>query len=146
MCNKCGGTNYENQSKQICVQNVIDGLGSGGGSIYLRTMGIPSGITYGSQILIIEDYQGKIKMYSNNAMVDAIGVNLKGTATITAGTTSVVVNHSLGTTPRVFLQPKSFEAADKRFWPSGESSTQFTINIDSADPFNDLTYSWEVKP
>lgn len=68
-CNECGGTDAgPSGSLATVVQAVIDLLEAGsGGSIFLKDLQIPGGITYGATILIIADYQGERAYYRNNA-------------------------------------------------------------------------------
>lgn len=39
------------------------------GSVYLKEITLASGLTYGSTVLIIQQYQGQLSYYSNNALV-----------------------------------------------------------------------------
>lgn len=63
----------------------------------------------------------------------------KGIATITAGNTSVVVNHTLGVTPLVTVQSQS--TGGFMNYISGKSTTQFTINI-LAPQDTDTIFDW----
>ena len=64
-----------------------------------------------------------------------------GTATITAGNTSVDVTHGLAGTPtRVYLTPTT-DTAGKRYWVSAKGSTTFTITIDSSHTA-DISFDW----
>lgn len=66
-----------------------------------------------------------------------------GTATISAGQTSVTVNHGLGTTPRkVIVTPTSNPGT--QWWVSNVTATSFTINVASA-PTTNLTFYWEAE-
>jgi len=47
------------------IQNAINSLLQGG-TIFLREVQLPADVTFGSNILIVEDYQGERKFYSNN--------------------------------------------------------------------------------
>lgn len=105
-----------------------------------------------------QDYQ----IIRNNKMVgmayaDAIiqGANTKarynigyttessGTATITAGQTSVNVTHNLAGAPtRVQLTPTT-DTAGKRYWVSAKGSSTFTISIDSAYA-SDISFDWNA--
>jgi len=58
--NNKGGINGTNAS--AVIQSTIDALTSGG-TIYLKELELPE-VTYGNEILIIEDYQGRRKVYS----------------------------------------------------------------------------------
>jgi|GEM_PF-6015658 len=67
-----------------------------------------------------------------------------GTATITAGQTSVDVTHGLATTPtRVILTPTT-DTAGRRYWVSAKGATTFTITIDSTHTA-DLSWDWHAQ-
>jgi len=74
MCNKCGGTDAAaNATLDTVMQAVITLLEAGvGGSIYLKE-GQVGTLTYNATVLIIEDYHGVRKFYSNNAQIGEIG-------------------------------------------------------------------------
>jgi hypothetical protein len=64
-----------------------------------------------------------------------------GSATITAGNTSITVNHGLASTPvRVSLTP-STDTLGARWWISATSSTQFTISINASQASN-ISFHW----
>jgi len=64
-----------------------------------------------------------------------------GTATITAGSTSVTVNHGLVSSPsKILVTPY----ADTRFWVSNKTATSFDINIPSALA-SDADFDWEAE-
>lgn len=72
-----------------------------------------------------------------------------GTASVAAGTTSVVVSHGLARTPSlggITVTPAS--APDVmgagRFWISDVTATTFTINVDAA-PGAAVTYAWTAE-
>jgi parallel beta-helix repeat protein len=66
-----------------------------------------------------------------------------GTATITAGQTSVNVTHGLAAMPtRVQLTPTT-DTAGKRYWISAKGATTFTITIDSTHT-SDITFDWRA--
>jgi len=50
-----------------------------------------------------------------------------GTASITAGNTSVIVTHALGTTPKVLVCPLNLEGTE--FYVDTKGTTYFTIRI-----------------
>lgn len=67
-----------------------------------------------------------------------------GTATITAGDTSVNVSHGLASTPtRVYLTPTT-DTAGKRYWVSNKGSSTFTITIDSSHTA-DISFDWKAE-
>lgn len=69
-----------------------------------------------------------------------------GTATITAGSTSVVISHGLATTPNladISVTPLD-DLGGRGFWPSDPTSTQFTINIASQD-LTSHQFSWMIS-
>jgi len=68
-----------------------------------------------------------------------------GTATISAGSTSVTVNHGLAGTPTVITVTPSADIGD--VWVDSVTSTSFTIHCETA-PSSDVTVYWyaEYKP
>jgi len=60
-----GEVQFEDPSKSVVIQNAINSLLQGG-TIFLKEVQLPDGVTFGSNILIVEDYQGERKFYSNN--------------------------------------------------------------------------------
>lgn len=74
-CNKCGGTDASSNATLATVLAEVITLLPSGGTIYLKAAALPGGLTYGSIILIIVDYQGIRKFYSNNAQIGEVGAN-----------------------------------------------------------------------
>ena len=145
-CNKCGGTDASSNATLATVMASVITLLSSGGSIFLKGAALPVGLTYGSTIIIVVDYQGTRKTYSNNALVAAEGAGLQGTATIVAGTTSILVSHSLGAVPKVLLTLQSDIGGYSVFSPVATRSTsQFYIHIGSMMMENVLV-DWKVFP
>ncbi len=67
-----------------------------------------------------------------------------GTATLTAGLTSVDVAHGLGQAPdRVFLTPTT-DTAGKRYWVSVKGAVAFTVTVDSAAGA-DISWDWRAQ-
>jgi len=62
-----GEVQFEDPSKSVVIQNAINSLLQGG-TIFLREVQLPADVTFGSNILIVEDYQGERTFYSNNAV------------------------------------------------------------------------------
>jgi len=62
-----GKIDYSGTNTSTVIQSAIDALTSGG-TIYLKELELPA-VTYGNNILIIEDYQGERKAYSNLAKI-----------------------------------------------------------------------------
>lgn len=140
-CNECGGTNYKDviANRQTIVQNAIDTLEAGnGGVVWLKEVQLPVGCTYENDILIVEDYQGKRRYYSNTYYMNIDA----GSATITAQTTTKVVNHTLGTSAIVVTLTPTTDFNKAFYKVTTKTSTQFTIEIDSDDPFDDITFDW----
>jgi hypothetical protein len=73
------------------------------------------------------------------------GIIAKGTATVTKGTTSVVVPHGLSITPSVsdiLLEPQDdLQGIDK--WPSNPTSTTFQINL-ASQSMVDHVFTWVI--
>lgn len=63
----------------------------------------------------------------------------RGTATIIAGNTTVVVNHTLSGTPYVTCVGASMYGTGN--WIDTKTATQFTINIDAPQPVN-VDFDW----
>ena len=129
--------------QQACVTAL-----SSGGTIFLKENTLDDSVTYGSDILIIEDYQGTRKYYNNGSAIFTVGggSSVDGdTATISAGDTTVVVDHNIGATPYVTITPQS-NIGGRNVWVNTKTATQFTIHIDSADPFNDLVFEYIAVP
>jgi len=56
---------FEDPSASVVIQQAVNSLLQGG-TIFLREVQLPADVTFGSNILIVEDYQGERKFYSNN--------------------------------------------------------------------------------
>jgi hypothetical protein len=71
-----------------------------------------------------------------------------GTATVAAGTTSIAVTHGLSVTPAlkdIHVTPNNSMNAATKFWVSGPTSTQFTINVDqSPGASSTATFAWQL--
>ena len=83
---------------------------------------------------------------TKNIIKDNVGyiTENSGTATITAGQTSVAVTHGLAATPtRVILTPTT-DTAGRRYWVSAKGATTFTITIDSTYT-SDITFDWRAQ-
>ncbi len=63
----------------------------------------------------------------------------RGTATIIAGNTTVVVNHGLSGTPYPIAEPQSSYGTGH--FINTKTATQFTINIDAPQPVN-VDFDW----
>jgi len=60
-----GEVQFEDPSKSVVIQNAVNSLLQGG-TVFLKEVQLPADVTFGSNILIVEDYQGERKFYSNN--------------------------------------------------------------------------------
>ena len=71
VCNKCLGSDVAaNVDKATVQQAVATALaGAGGGSMFLKAMTLDGTVTFGSTVLIIEDYHGVCKLYSNSLQI-----------------------------------------------------------------------------
>ena len=69
--------------------------------------------------------------------------NKTGTATITAGTTTVEVTHGLAATPTHVLLSPTTATGGKDFYVSAKGATTFTITIDSAHSA-DISFDWSA--
>lgn len=170
------------QVQQAC----IDALEAGtGGTVWLKENELDGGVTYEDDILIIEHYQGRQKIYSNQGKfigcpVLASDPNTSGwgasqepfkwynstshvfkfwdgsaiktipaagggaanieaySVTITAGNTSVVQAHTIGSTPKAVPSP-TCDIGGRSCWATTDGSN-VTVHIDSADPLDDFTF------
>jgi len=59
-----GEVQFEDPSKSVVIQNAIDSL-LHGGTIFLREVQLPSGLTIPTNVLIVEDYQGVRSFYTS---------------------------------------------------------------------------------
>jgi peptidoglycan/xylan/chitin deacetylase (PgdA/CDA1 family) len=66
-----------------------------------------------------------------------------GTATITAGQTSLAVSHGLLIAPTKVIISPTTDTGGKRYWVSSKAATTFTITIDSAHSA-DISFDWEA--
>jgi len=69
-------------NKTYVEQMAIGNLTVDGGTVYLKQVALNTSLTYGANILIIEDYQGQLCFYRNNLKLREIG----DCPTVTSGT------------------------------------------------------------
>jgi hypothetical protein len=70
-----------------------------------------------------------------------------GSASITSAATTVTVTHGLALTPtldQIMITPQTTWGSAAKYWISGATSTQFTINVNAA-PGATLTFSWTAN-
>lgn len=68
-----------------------------------------------------------------------------GTATVANGTTSIVINHGLATTPtRVFVTSRLWSNSTKS-WITTIGATQFTINVDADPGAGTAIFDWHAQ-
>ena len=70
----------------------------------------------------------------------------RGTATITGANTSVTVTHGVDFSPllnEVQVTPQASLGTAAKFWVSGMTATQFTINVDTA-PGSSVPFGWQL--
>jgi parallel beta-helix repeat protein len=63
------------------------------GSIYLKEMTLASGLTYGSTVLIIQQYQGQLSYYSNSALIYTVKAGSLNATVIYAATLNASTNY-----------------------------------------------------
>lgn len=68
---------------------------------------------------------------------------LSGSATISAGDTSVSVTHTYGASPPAVLIEPQTDLGGRSVWVSGKTATTFVINISSSD-VGDHTFAWAI--
>lgn len=96
------------------------------------------------------NYGGVSLITGTNVVVagnDGIPTATSGTATVLSGTTSIVVTHGLAATPtlpQISITPQGTLGAAARFWISGPTATQFTINVD-VNPATNVAFSWQAR-
>ena len=87
----------------------------------------------GSNVSITQDA-------SQSTITIAVSGIARGSATITAGNTSVTVSHGLSSAPSaVVLTPRSDPGTT--YWVSARDATTFTITIGAAQA-SDVTFDW----
>jgi len=180
--NDAGG--IDGGDKAAVQQACVDALTSGG-TLWLKENTLDGTVTYEDDILIMEHYQGRQKIYSNQGRFIGVpilssdpntsgwgsaqepfkwynsishlykywngsviktipGAGAGGTTieaylvTITAGNTSVVQAHTIGSTPKVVVSP-TCNIGGRSWWMTKDASN-ITVHIDSADPFDNLTF------
>jgi len=69
-------------NKTYIQQMAIGNLTVSGGTVYLKQVALNTSLTYGANILIIQDYQGQMTFYRNNLKLREIG----DCPTVTSGT------------------------------------------------------------
>lgn len=70
-----------------------------------------------------------------------------GTATVSAVSTSIAVNHGLNVTPalhNILLTPVNDLGSSTKFWVSNPTSTQFTINVDTQPGGSGAAFGWSA--
>ena len=70
-----------------------------------------------------------------------------GTATVASGTTSIAVSHGLHITPNIkdiHVTPTNNLGSAAKFWISGVTSSQFTINVDVNPGATTATFVWTI--
>ncbi|HSD56407.1 MAG TPA: glycosyl hydrolase family 28-related protein [Candidatus Saccharimonadales bacterium] len=71
-----------------------------------------------------------------------------GTATVASGSTTIAVNHGLEMTPalsNIWVTPSNNLGTATKFWISGVSNTQFTINVDVDPGATTATFVWNAR-
>lgn len=69
----------------------------------------------------------------------------QGIATIASASTSVTVAHGLAATPslqNIVVTPTNNLGSATKFWISGATSSQFTINVNAAPGAATATFAW----
>lgn len=71
-----------------------------------------------------------------------------GTATVANATTSIAVTHGLSITPSldmISVTPTNSLGTATKFWISGATATQFTINVDADPGATTATFAWSIR-
>ncbi|HEU4914755.1 MAG TPA: glycosyl hydrolase family 28-related protein [Candidatus Saccharimonadales bacterium] len=72
----------------------------------------------------------------------------EGTATVASGSTTVAVNHGLESAPalqNISVTPTNNLGTAAKFWISGITTTQFTINVDADPGATTATFVWNAR-
>jgi len=126
-------------------------------------------INSGSRVLVDDNFELGTTLHSAGVPVNTTGMPLAnihfgknhwrngagttlytenfGKATVLNGTTSIAVTHNYLFTPsldQIIVTPQSTWGSMAKFWISGVTATQFTINCD-VDPGQNVDFSWSIK-
>lgn len=113
------------------------------GKSLLETSGTDSNTIIGNVLLQGATIIGAGDILSRNR---GLKTENRGSAQITSGTTSVVVNHGLNVTPtadNVRITPRDNMGSASKAWVTGAGATSFTINV-NVDPGATITFGWSV--
>ncbi len=100
--------------------------------------------TYGPTVGLIESAGANTIVRNNIGWKTENG----GTATVANGTTSIAVPHGVDTAPNlgnIAVTPTNSLGNAAKFWTSGVTNTQFTINVDDDPGATTATISWLVR-
>jgi hypothetical protein len=82
---RAGRLEFYNTNKTLVQQFAIGNLTAVGGTAYLKQVTLNTSLTYGANVLIIEDYQGKMTFYRDNTrlreLADPTASMISGTFT-----------------------------------------------------------------
>jgi len=147
------GISFYNDSGASGIEDILitnnQILDNGGKGIYLQTSWVANSIvdTVIRGNTILNNTGGAIINEGTNTNIQhnqGYTTENSGTATITAGNTSIDVTHGLAGTPtRVYLTPTT-DTAGRRYWVSAKGSSTFTITIDSSHTA-DISFDWKAE-
>jgi hypothetical protein len=126
------------------VRSLIREEGTGGSGDNLIEGNSTTWGSFGPTVALIES-AGTNTIVRNN-----IGWKTEnsGTATIANGSTTIAVTHGLDATPslgNIALTPTNNLGTATKFWISGVTNTQFTINVDADPGASTATFSWLAR-
>ena len=87
---------------------------------------------------------------ANTIVRNNIGWNTEkvGTATVANGSTTVNVTHGIDGTPalgNISVTPTNSMGSAAKFWISGATNTQFTINVNADPGVTTATFAWSIR-
>jgi hypothetical protein len=126
------------------VRSLIREEGTGGSGDNLIEGNSVTWGTYGPTVGLIESGG------SNTIVRNNIGWKTEngGIAAVANGTTSIAVAHGLDATPslgNIAVTPTNSLGTAAKFWISGATNTQFTINVDADPGATTATFSWLAR-
>lgn len=149
-----GGWLYGNTSTGVRLTNA-DGVTVTSVTCYLNNNGIVEDAGSDNNRLVTNDVR------NNNTITLAVnGANTKivknighldvnyGEAVVDSGATTVVVTHGLAGTPggnNIRVTPKNSMGAAAKFWVSGVTATQFTINVNVDPGAPTASFGWNAS-
>jgi parallel beta-helix repeat protein len=132
------GYNTPNTEDVMVNANIIGSVGVSG----VKNVTLTNNI-FDSYIEEVFSGAALLNIVKDNNTVGSLRQDSRGTITIPAGSTSVLVDHGLVTTPtRVLLTPRANVGA---IWATSLNATQFTVSCSVAAPAGGAQVNWEAR-